>query len=388
VTAGGYNAAMKRRTIFLVLALGALATVARSGHELPVYPSYYPHEIQIERMAPNRAATLLTEGKLHAYVGGVPHFPGAPPESIRTVESLGALIVMRVNPQSPLGAAPAASCAVAATVLRDLAGKGEGFVFHPYPITPFHGDYLYHVDRAATAKATLLARATGEPAAAADRPKVKAKGELALRLVRPEWRADGPDWDVALEAVGAADLFAASTHATNGWLAPRWVRSGWFQAYLLLAEAASIPDNVRDEAERLQAIDPDDAIARINRERDLVARLTDGCRATVAGYTVKREYFSDEFSAGIENVAYDAIAGLSSPMFIRTVKLKDFPWNGWLALGIAGAPDAAWNPIAGFTDTFGRLTWYAVGDPAAIPSPSNSGWVLNRVSGVETSPRR
>ena len=66
-------------------------------------------------------------------------------------------------------------------------------------------------------------------------------------------------------------------------------------------------------------------------------------------------------------------------MFIRTVKLKDFPWNGWLALGVDGAPTAAWNPIGGLNDRFGRLMWFAVGDPALIPSPYEAGWMLNRI---------
>jgi hypothetical protein len=75
-------------------------------------------------------------------------------------------------------------------------------------------------------------------------------------------------------------------------------------------------------------------------------------------------------------------------MFLRTVKLKDFPWNGWLKLGVASPPQAAWNPVAGFTDAFGRLMWFAVGDPAAVPSPYDHTWVLNRISEVEAVPRR
>ena len=90
------------------------------------------------------------------------------------------------------------------------------------------------------------------------------------------------------------------------------------------------------------------------------------------------------YSAGIENISYDSIAGLNSPMFIRTVKLKDFPWNGWLTLGVDGQPTAAWNPIAGMTDRFGQLMWFAVGDLAALPSPYESGWVLNRIAGVQS----
>ena len=80
----------------------------------------------------------------------------------------------------------------------------------------------------------------------------------------------------------------------------------------------------------------------------------------------------------------DSVMGLNSPMFVRTVKLKDFPWNGWLALGIDAAPIAAWNPIAGFTDNFGQLMWSAVGDPALIPAPNEPAWMLNRISDVQS----
>ena len=101
---------------------------------------------------------------------------------------------------------------------------------------------------------------------------------------------------------------------------------------------------------------------------------------------MKREYFSAEYSAGIENVGFDSLTGLNSPIFIRTVKLKDFPWNGWLALGVDGRPTAAWNPIAGFNDRFGRLAWSALSDPALLPSPYEAGWMLNRISDVEAPP--
>jgi hypothetical protein len=75
-------------------------------------------------------------------------------------------------------------------------------------------------------------------------------------------------------------------------------------------------------------------------------------------------------------------------MFIRTVKLKDFPWNGWLSLGIDTSPKTAWNPIGGFTDPFGQLMWSAIGDGATIPSPYESVWMLNRISDVQTSAKR
>ena len=72
-------------------------------------------------------------------------------------------------------------------------------------------------------------------------------------------------------------------------------------------------------------------------------------------------------------------------MFIRTVKLKDFPWNGWLSLGINAQPSAAWNPIVGFNDPFGRLVWFALADPAVLPAPNDSRWTINRIADVQSS---
>ena len=140
---------------------------------------------------------------------------------------------------------------------------------------------------------------------------------------------------------------------------------------------------------RLQAADYADGVERINLERDAgaIARSRAAARWLRATRS-KREFFNAEFSAGIENISFDALEGFSSPMFLRTVKLKDFPWNGWLQLGIAARPDAAWNPVGGFTDPFGRLAWYAIADPAAVPSPYEAAWTLNRISEVEISPRR
>jgi hypothetical protein len=214
---------------------------------------------------------------------------------------------------------------------------------------------------------------------------VKAEG-FPQTAVPPEWRVRDGDWDAEVVEIALADLIDPARVALNGWQGPPWIRSGWFHAYRLLAgEIDNPPARQRVEAglQRLEA----DAFAsppeRINLERDFVASLAFGCHAGVIGYRVKREFINVEFSAGIENIAFDAVDGLNAPMFLRTVKLKDFPWNGWLSLGTDGRPNAAWNPIAGFNDRFGRLLWSAVGDPAAVPSPYDSGWVLNRISDVQ-----
>jgi hypothetical protein len=374
-----------RRALVLTTVALLAAPAARSGHEQPVYPSYYPHEIEIATVGPRQAAGLLRAGKLHAYAGAAPDFGGPAPDAIGTVQSLGAFLVVKVRPGSALAQDEAAACALVASLVRALSAKGGDSFAHPYPVTPLHGDYLHHADLAEAALARLSGAA--EPGGSL---KVRAEGALARSLVHPEWRTGGADWDAAVEKVDAGRLVAADTAFLNGWMGPRWTRSGWFQAYRLLADTVADPEARRGleaDAVRLQSGDVGDPAERANLERALVRRLTAGCRGAVAGYTVKREAFNTSFSDGIENIASDTLEGFTSPMFLRTVKLKDFPWNGWLKLGTAAAPNAAWNPIGGFSDDFGRLMWFAVGDPALIPSPYDHGWVLNRISEVEATPR-
>jgi hypothetical protein len=371
------------RTIMFIVGAAAVVTAARGGHEVPIYPSFYPHEIEIRTLAPDQAAQALREGRVQAYIGEGLSLSGAPPADLGTIASLGAFVTVRVNPGSPRAKDDASACAIAGAVIRALAANGD-VIRHPYPVTPFHGDYLHHADLAAAAEA----RFSGSNVPIADL-KIKARGALARN--HPDWSAPETDWDAEAAEVDAGALMASATFAVNGWLAPPWVRTGWFHAYRLLADATRDGEQqqrVEADLARLERGDFAGLVERINLERDLVAALTAGCRKIVAGYTVKREYVNVEFSAGIENIGYDAIAGLHSPIFIRTVKLKDLPWNGWLALGTGAAPAAAWNPIGGLTDPFGRLVGFTVGDPALLPSPYETGWMLNRIADLPSSSGR
>jgi hypothetical protein len=379
----------KAPKVFIALLMTwTVITVARSGHEVPVYPSYYPHEIEIQTIPPDQAAGLLREGKIQAFVGSELRLGSAPPEPLRAIESLGSFVLVRVNPASPLAKDERSRCAVIREVMTAMSAQGGELIVHPYPVTPLHGDFLYHLDIAEAAKNKLLDAAASPPFIAALR--MQASDELAKSLLPQALVAAGAEWDAEVASVSAADLARPTRIEINGWSGPPWLRTGWFQAYLLLR--ATLDDSSRQRSEELlQHLKPgvaDSVVERINLERQLVTELTAGCRALVAGYTVKREYFNAEFSAGIENIGFDALDGFNSPVFIRTVKLKDFPWNGWLALGIGERPSAAWNPIAGFNDEFGRLMWSAIGDSAMLPSPYDSEWMFNRVSDVEAMPAK
>ena len=340
---------MFARVLTVALALVAGASPARAGHEMPFYPGYYPQEIRIEVLSPAAAVPLLRNGTLHAYVGADPFAGGRLPAHIASVDSLGGYLVARFNPAPP-GAE--ARCAAAAHAGKSLGGPRAGHVPYPYSVTPYHADYLQHWDLAQSARKALEAA----PAGPAPRP-------------------------VAVEEVDLQSLLAAHAIGAGGTFAPPWLKEGWFHAYLLQAPAisdAAARQAVEGLYRRLVTFAYDGAAERADIERRLVQRLAAGCERPVLGYTVRREPFNSEFSQGIENIAWDSQRGFNSEVFVRTAKLKDFPWNGWMKVGVAGRATAAWNPVAGFTDAPGRLLWAAVGDPGLIAAPYAAGFVPHR----------
>src|SRR5262245_15295076 len=175
----------RRALLLTAVIVLLLAPVARSGHEVPVYPSYYPHEIEIATLEPQEAGELLGKGKLHAYVGSTPSFGGALPKDVASATSLGSWLVVKLNPNSVLATEETSACAVVGTVVRELAGKGGDVVTHPYPVTPLHGDYLHHADLAEAVLARLRGAVADAPAVSANGLKVRAEGALAQSLIPP-----------------------------------------------------------------------------------------------------------------------------------------------------------------------------------------------------------
>ncbi len=370
------------RALLLALVL-VPAAVVQAGHELPFYPSYYPQEIRLETLAPQAAAAQLKAGTLHAYLGGDPFAGSRVPADVRSVESLGGYLVLTFNPAAPGLGSPRTRCEAARRVARDLAPPGGSYVPYPYPVTPYHMDYLQQFDLAQSAKKAYRTGPVSGPAL-----KLRAKGAVAERLVKAAMRSDGKDWDAAVEEMELGTLLADHSATLDGWLGPPWLKEGWFHAYLLLAGSLTDP-GAKQEAEALYARLAGGAYGgaaeRMELERQLVSRLSAGCERVVLGYSLRRESFNAEFSQGIENVAWDSQAGFTSAIFVRTAKLKDFPWNGWLRLGIAARPVAAWNPVGGFGDPAGRLIWAAVGDPGFFPAPYGGGWVANRATAASVT---
>src|SRR5262249_28278268 len=152
---------------------------------------------------------------------------------IRAIESLGSFIIVRVNPDSARARGDASACAVVRTVMRALAAQGN-FIPHPYPVTPFHGDYLHHADLAAAA---MPRSSIGQPPIADIKPEARAPLEQSNRDCAPgEAVGDGE-----CDEVGAAGLVVPAMFSGSGGPAPPGVRPGCSHADRLLADAPAAP---------------------------------------------------------------------------------------------------------------------------------------------------
>src|SRR5262245_12950937 len=370
-----------RRLALLILAFLVFAAPHRAGagHEIPLYPPCDPQEIKIEIMDPPAAARLLHKKSLHAYLGADPFAGAAAPSHVTHAESLKSYVVLTLARSGPLADA-GTRCAGATRALKALSAVKGAYAFHPYPITPYHEDYLQHVDLVESERKKLTATAEASGPAL----RIRARGKLASALLATRGNAPDKDADATLEELDVSDLLADRDTRLNGWVGPPWLKQGWYHAYLLHVQTLADEGARRTVEETLTRRTQDGAgpAARAKLERKLVGTLVRGCERVVVGYATRREALNVEYSEGVENIAYDAQAGLGSAIFLRDVKLKDFPWNGWLRLGSEARATSAWNPIAGFGDATGRLLWLAVGDPALFPAPNNGGWVANRVRAV------
>ncbi len=90
-------------------------------------------------------------------------------------------------------------------------------------------------------------------------------------------------------------------------------------------------------------------------------------------------FYYNSTRQGVENVAYDRFAGPDTYWFYRTVKLRDFMWNGWLRIGVPSLHSSPYDPFGGF-EGYDRAIWMAVSDPPGWPHPRLGGWYPMRVN--------
>ena len=307
------------RATLCCAALLAAAPAAEAGHEVPYYPSFYPQEIRIEPLDPAAAAPGIRQTT-------APLTPISGPARASTAGA-GLRQVGRIARRASHGGVnpsvarePRCALSGARRTPRRRVAKEPDTVAHPYPITPYHADYLGHVDRV--------------PAS----PPAGCRSDGARDLRREI--ADREAWSTALirrlghprgGAVGEV-LRAAGVGIMAGRTA--WAKEGWFQAYHLLRPAVGERGSGRARRRALRAA----AAWRLQgpgRAAQSRARAGGGARPKVASAASSAIGCGASSSATTSPTASRTSPstrspGSTRPIVVRTVKLKDFPWNGWL----------------------------------------------------------
>ncbi|MFI4953685.1 MAG: hypothetical protein ACHP7M_11150, partial [Burkholderiales bacterium] len=180
-----------------------LAPPDAGGHESPFYPSFYPQEFRLETLDAAAAVAGWPKARAHAYVGADVFAGRLVPADATQVDSLGSYLVLTFDAAAGsyavAGSSASTRCAAAGVALPTLAPGGASYVPHPYPVTPYHADYLEQFDLAQRAKgqyATRPATASGKRSL-----RIRAIGSLAATLVPPDSNPGAGDWDATLEEV-------------------------------------------------------------------------------------------------------------------------------------------------------------------------------------------
>ena len=171
---------------------------------------------------------------LHAYVGADP-FAG---RDASRRPSLGRVArPLRGDHAEPGGSVPGDAgrrCAAARAVAEALAGSPD-YGSHPYPVTPYHADYLQHADLVADgerARPRRVGRSSASRRARASRRRGARPAGAAVRRGRLGRRGrDG----------GRAVVGGDRAWGSNGWLGAPGLKEGWFHAYLVLRDGVGDP---------------------------------------------------------------------------------------------------------------------------------------------------
>jgi hypothetical protein len=97
-------------------------------------------------------------------------------------------------------------------------------------------------------------------------------------------------------------------------------------------------------------------------------------------YDTEYYVFNDDYDVGLHNMAWSPLVGFLEPSaFFRTVKIKLFPWNGWLLVGSPSVDKCRFNPFLVPGDATCYGLWSVLSDPAFVLNPYNLTFEPNRV---------
>lgn len=377
-----------------------LVNVVYGGHELILYPSFYPHELRFFRVENAEDASQLiaqtsttgTVKGLHLYLA--PLKPAAKRlnnTKINFIQEVDRLYYLVIN----LDKRPWNNSAVADLLMNSIsrdsvAAKLNGQPVY-LPILSYQGDYIYVADISESLRMKSFSIDSSELRKlkiTAIKLSVQEVEEEAVEAVASELGKLGnvsvvkdgaDDWDFKLSSISLNNFFQKNTVWANG----IYFDLDAYQGYSLAAAIYRQSVNMSSEP---QSIYNKILYGRYSNEFEKMLLVRQLVRwgikhgGIIPLFITYRHYmFNDDWDEGIYNMAVNPLTGISTDVFYRTVKLKLFPWNGWLLIGHNDTEDCSYNPFMFEKTLYCRAILMLVSDSAFIHQPYNGSWEVNRV---------
>ena len=417
-----------------------------AGHENPFQQSYYPHEVrffkidnpdEVPRLIAETSDTPVVKG-LHLYLAPVSVDDVKEARRVgpaKSLKTLGSIYTVLLNPvddgRNPFASKKFRQAFARFLIDREALATGLGDAEPLYiPITRYHPDYRFVIDidqrirgqwkpNEAMVKQALadylesvggsveggritiegseavlaVAGIEGDAIAgvivkqlAEKLEKLGFKVKTISMEASPTRLRDLEEYqgvNIVVERLDLLDYIFERLRNVNG----IYVGLDAYDDARLAAHIYLKPGGADDEASRaaqkLLSGDYSGWQERMNLIRTLILGGIDESVRTPVMLTYQHYLYNDDYDQGVENMARSPITGPFSDVFYRTVKLRLFPWNGWLLVGLDVERSSAYNPVLGFTDKWGRNLWMMLSDSASVFQPYNGSWEVNRVVWME-----
>jgi len=362
--------------------------IGLAGHENVQYQSYYPHEIrflQVDnldlaiKLFKNTTTSGRVEG-LHLYLGKTDKAETKANYTLKYLDFITNIYLLRFSEfnqhlrNSTIRSIIAYGCIKRNELAKEML-TSPLFI----PLLPYHRETSYvkdFEDRLKTIECTDLLKElkilkvgfTAGQADLADKiiEQIKSNTGFKLNVVKV---SSSNDWDILVTRIDMSSYFLSKLSYING----------VYYGIDVFEGATFIRDLFLNGKEKPEQ--------RIMSEEDLFLYT----RSIVLewyenGFTYPLMYdteyyiYNDDYDEGLHNMAWSPLVGLTEPSaFFRTVKIKLFPWNGWLLVGSPTVDKCKFNPFLVPSDQTCYGLWSVLSDPAFVLNPYNLTFEPNRV---------
>ncbi|WP_448605502.1 hypothetical protein [Thermoflexus hugenholtzii] len=373
--------------VFTLVLSQFYVNIGLAGHENVQYQSYYPHEIrflQVDnldvavRLFKNTTTSGRVEG-LHLYLGKIGKTEAKANYSIKYLNFITNIYLLRFSEfnrhlqNSKIRSVIAYGCINRNELAKEML-TSPLFI----PLLPYHRETSYVKDieeRLKTIECTdifqelkiLKVGFTAGQEDLADKIVEQIKSNTGFKL-NAEKVSNPNDWDILVTRIDMPSYVLSKLSYING----VYYGTDTFEGTTFIKDLFL---NGKEKPEQ-RIISEEDLFLYT---RSIVSEWYERGFTYPLMYDIEYYIYNDDYDEGLHNMAWSPLVGLTEPSaFFRTVKIKLFPWNGWLLVGSPTVDKCKFNPFPVPGDQTCYGLWSVLSDPAFVLNPYNLTFEPNR----------